>query len=62
VIEGSCEHLVGDTWLTLKEGDTVRIPLGVRHRARTKEEACRAVIVYNTGQRQFVPLEEDAKD
>ena len=59
VLEGSCEHLVGKEWLTLKAGDTLRIPKNAPHRARTKEQSCRAVIVYNTGKRQFVPLEEE---
>jgi len=58
VLEGSCEHLVGTTWVTLKAGDTLRIPKGVPHRARTKEKACRVVVVYDTGRRQFVPVEQ----
>jgi quercetin dioxygenase-like cupin family protein len=58
VLEGSCEHRVGDRWVTVKAGDTVRIPAGVKHNARTKEEPCRAVIVYNTGKRQMVPVQE----
>ena len=58
VLEGSCEHLVGTEWATLKAGDTVRIPKGAPHRARTTNEACRAVIVYNTGNRQFVKVGE----
>ena len=58
VLEGSCEHRVGDRWVTVKAGDTVRIPAGVNHNARTKEEPCRAVIVYNTGKRQMVPVAE----
>ena len=61
VLEGSCEHLVGKEWLTLKVGDTLRIPKNAPHRARTKDQSCRAVIVYNTGKRQFVPLEEEKK-
>jgi len=58
VLEGSCEHLVGEKWVTLKVGDTVRIPKGVKHCARTRDEACKAVIVYNTGERKFVKLGE----
>jgi len=58
VLSGSCEHLLGDKWLKLKKGDTLRIPQGIRHAARTTDEACRAVIVYNTGDRQFVALDE----
>jgi quercetin dioxygenase-like cupin family protein len=58
VLEGSCEHRVGDRWVTVKAGDTVRIPAGVKHNARTTEESCRAVIVYDTGKRQMVPVQE----
>ena len=58
VLEGSCEHRVGDRWVTVKAGDTVRIPQGVKHNARTKEEACRAVLVYNTGKREMVVVTE----
>ena len=59
VLEGACEHLVGTKWVTLKAGDTLRIPKGVPHRARTKEKACRVVVVYDTGRRQFVPVKQD---
>jgi len=58
VLAGSCEHRLGDKWLKLKKGDTLRIPLGVQHAARTGDESCRAVIVYNTGDRQFEPVGE----
>jgi quercetin dioxygenase-like cupin family protein len=58
VLSGSCEHLIGDEWLTLKAGDTVRIPRGVRHVARTRDEPMRAVITYSTGNRQMVTLKE----
>ena len=62
VVEGSCEHLVGQQWMTLKAGDTVRIPKDVPHRARTKDQSCRSVIVYNTGDRQFVALDKNNGD
>jgi quercetin dioxygenase-like cupin family protein len=58
VLEGSCDHLVGDQWATLKAGDTVRIPKNVPHRARTTNQACRVIVVYNTGKRQMVTLED----
>jgi quercetin dioxygenase-like cupin family protein len=58
VIEGSCEHRVGDRWVTVQVGDTLRIPAGVKHNARTKDEPCRAVIVYNTGKRQMEVVPE----
>jgi quercetin dioxygenase-like cupin family protein len=59
MLAGSCEHLVGDTWVTLKPGDTVRIPAGVRHVARTLDQPMRAVIVYSSGDRQFELVEDD---
>jgi quercetin dioxygenase-like cupin family protein len=62
VLEGSCEHLVGKRWVTLKKGDTVRIPQNVPHRARTTAESCRAVITYNTGKRQFVAADEGGEE
>ena len=62
VLEGSCEHLVGEEWVTLKKGDTLRIPKQVPHRARTTDDSCLAVITYNTGKRQFVPVGEDNED
>ena len=62
VLEGSCEHLVGKEWVTLKKGDTLRIPKQVPHRARTTDEPCRAVIVYNTGKRQFIPIDEGKEE
>jgi quercetin dioxygenase-like cupin family protein len=58
VLEGSCQHLVGSQWADLKAGDTIRIPRNVRHRARTTTEACRVIVVYNTGKRQMVTLDE----
>ncbi len=57
VLSGSCEHRVGDQWATLKIGDTLRIPKGVVHQARTKDKPCRVMVVYDTGTRQMVPVE-----
>lgn len=54
MLSGTCEHLVGDRWLTLKPGDTVRIPKGVPHRARTGDQPFEALIVYDTPTRQMV--------
>jgi quercetin dioxygenase-like cupin family protein len=58
VLSGSCEQRVGDAWVTMKAGDTIRIPPGVPHMARTGEEPCRVVVVYNAGRRTFVVVEE----
>lgn len=58
VLKGSCEHMVGDQWVTLKKGDTLRIPKDVPHKARTGKQPCTAMIVYNTGERRFVEVKE----
>ena len=56
VLSGGCEHRVGDRWVTLKAGDTLRIPSGVVHGARTQEQPLLAMLCYNTGKRQIVPV------
>jgi quercetin dioxygenase-like cupin family protein len=58
VLSGSCEHRVGGKWVALKAGDTIRIPKGAAHSARTGREPCRVLVVYDTGQRQMVPVPE----
>jgi len=58
VLSGTSEHRVGDQWFTLKAGDTLRIPRNVAHKARTGKEACRTLVVYNTGSRQMVSVKE----
>jgi quercetin dioxygenase-like cupin family protein len=58
VIQGSCEHRLGDKWVKMTVGDTIRIPRGQAHNARTLDEPCRVVVVYDTGQRTMVPVEE----
>jgi quercetin dioxygenase-like cupin family protein len=62
VLSGSCEHRVGKKWFTLKKGDTIRIPTGVPHQARTLKEPMLAVIVYSAGERQFELVEEGEKE
>jgi quercetin dioxygenase-like cupin family protein len=57
VLAGACEHLVGDRWVALKAGDTLRVPKGVAHQARTTGQSFRALLVYDTGKRQMVPVE-----
>ena len=56
MLSGACEHLIDGRWVPLKAGDTVRIPKGVRHGARTPSQPFRAVIVYDTPHRQMVPV------
>ena len=58
VLSGAMEHRIGNEWVKLKAGDTLRIPQGMVHMGRTKEEACRVMVVYNTGARQMTAVEE----
>ena len=59
VLSGSCEHVLGKQTCVLKAGDVIRIPAGVPHYARTfDKEPMRAVIVYSSGDRQFVVVDE----
>jgi len=59
VLSGTCEHRVGKETVILKAGDALRIPPGVPHSARALgQQPMRAVVVYNTGQRQFTPVQE----
>lgn len=56
VISGVSEHLMGDRWVTLKAGDTLRIPKNVPHQARTQDQGFDALIVYDTPNRVMVPV------
>ena len=63
VISGSCKHVVGDKTVVLKKGDLARIPKAVPHKAYVLgDEPLKAIIVYNTGDRQFRVLEEGGKE
>ena len=62
VLSGSCEQRVGDETVILKAGDALRIPAGVAHQAKAVgNEPFESLVVYNTGSRQFTPVEEKAK-
>jgi quercetin dioxygenase-like cupin family protein len=56
VLTGSCEHLVAGRWVGIKRGDTLRIPKGVEHQARTGDGAFEALIVYDTPNRIMMPV------
>ncbi len=56
VLSGACQHRVGERWVALKAGDTLRIPRGVVHGARTQDQPLLAMLAYNTGTRQMVPV------
>ena len=56
VLSGSSEHFSEEKWTKLQAGDTLRIPQGAPHMARTQDEPCLVMVVYNTGKRQMVPV------
>jgi quercetin dioxygenase-like cupin family protein len=59
-LSGTSEHRVGsDRWVTLKPGDTLRIPRNVPHQARTHDQPVEALIVYDTPTRIMVPVPEE---
>ena len=58
MLSGTAEHLIDGKWVTLKAGDTLRIPKGVPHQARTKDQGYEALIVYDTPTRVMVPVNE----
>lgn len=58
-LSGTSEHLIDGRWVTLKPGDTLRIPRDVPHQARTNADPFRALIVYDTPTRVMVPVTDD---
>jgi quercetin dioxygenase-like cupin family protein len=60
MLTGSCEHRIGDQMVVLKAGDLLRIPTGVPHAAKVLgDKPIQAVIVYSSGDRQFVLVDEN---
>ncbi|MBM3889651.1 MAG: cupin domain-containing protein [Verrucomicrobia bacterium] len=59
VLSGSCEQFADGKWVPMKAGDTMRFAKGVAHMARTGNEPCRAMILYDTGTRQMVVVERN---
>jgi quercetin dioxygenase-like cupin family protein len=62
VLSGSCEHLADGRWVTLKPGDTQRIPKRTEHQARTQDDPFQALTVYDTPKRIMVPVPETKPD
>jgi quercetin dioxygenase-like cupin family protein len=58
LLEGTIDHWVGDESTTLEPGDCLHIPQGKPHRAvNVGEQEAIAVIAYDTGTREFEPVE-----
>jgi quercetin dioxygenase-like cupin family protein len=55
-LSGSAEHQAGGLSVLLKAGDTLRIPRGVPHQARSGDQGFTALIVYDTPTRIMVPV------
>ena len=57
---GKCEHRYGEETVTMKAGDMIRVPQDVLHRARSVgDEPMQAVIVFSSGTRKTVMVDED---
>lgn len=55
LLAGRLEHTVGDQSVTLGPGDTLAIPAGVFHNARSVgDEDADMMVAYSTGERDFV--------
>ena len=60
LLAGRLEHTLGDRTVTLAPGDTLAIPAGVFHNARSVgDEDADMIVAYSTGVRDFV-LESEA--
>ncbi len=60
VVSGECDHKLGDDIFSLRPGDAIRIPKGVRHWAKcTGDTPLFALIFFSTGQRTAVNHEGD---
>ena len=54
LMQGRLEHVVGDQIVRLEAGDTVVIPAGCAHCARsTGREDADTIVAYSSGQRHF---------
>jgi quercetin dioxygenase-like cupin family protein len=59
VWSGRGRHLLGEEWLSVRTGTTVRIPLGMHHQLVNEgDEPLVCVIAFSTGDRQTVFLED----
>ena len=58
VLQGHGAHLLGDQWVSVQPGSTVRIPIGMKHQLRNEGmEPLVTFIVFSSADRQTVFLE-----
>ena len=56
--DGELDHRIGDDVISMRAGDTIRVPPDVRHDAQnTGTTMARMVIVYSSPQRGYTALE-----
>ncbi len=54
LLAGRLEHAVGDETVTLEPGDTLTVPAGVAHHARSVgDEDADMIVAYSAGDREF---------
>jgi quercetin dioxygenase-like cupin family protein len=59
VVEGELDHSVGDAVHHLRPGESIHIPAGVPHDARTTSATpARVLVAYSTGERETVVVDE----
>ncbi|MBE7462132.1 MAG: cupin domain-containing protein [Planctomycetes bacterium] len=62
LLKGKLKHLVGDKWVTLEAGDTIRIARGLVHQAEVvSAEDADMIVVYSAGDRETEVLGEGSK-
>lgn len=58
VLAGTCKHSLDDEWVDLRPGDTIRVPVGVKHQlVNTGPVSLHCVIAFSSGDRETVFLE-----
>jgi quercetin dioxygenase-like cupin family protein len=62
LLHGTIRHRCGEKWVTMRAGDTLRVSKGVVHQAEVlSSDDADMIVVYSTGQRETVVLEEGSK-
>ena len=60
LLRGRLEHVVGDQMVVLGPGDTLVIPAGVIHSARSVgDDDAQMIVAYPAGHRDFVPARKE---
>lgn len=61
LLSGELRHTLGEEEVVLQAGDLIHVPRGEAHRGiNDGDEDAVALIAYDTGSREFEPVDEDA--